>query len=53
LGLWLILCISVGFMWLPRTKPELSSIVLAIGLLTLPVAPLATAPLALAWNRHR
>jgi len=53
LGLWLILCISVGFMWLSRTTPDLSSIMLAMGLLTLPVAPLATAPLALAWNRHR
>ncbi|MDT8303649.1 MAG: hypothetical protein RQ760_19365 [Sedimentisphaerales bacterium] len=53
LGLWLILCISIGFMWLTRDKPEPSSIVLVMGLLTLPVAPLATAPLALAWNRHR
>jgi hypothetical protein len=53
LGLWLILCISVGFMWLTRSDPELSSIALAMGLLALPVAPLATAPLALAWNRHR
>ena len=53
LVLWLILCILVGFVWLSRTKPELSSIVLAMGLLALPVAPLATAPLALAWNRHR
>jgi len=53
LGLWLILCVSVGFMWLTRSDPELSSIVLAAGLLAVPVAPLATAPLALAWNRHR
>jgi hypothetical protein len=53
LGLWLILCISVGYMWLTRSDPELSSIILAMGLLALPVAPLATAPLALAWNRHR
>lgn len=53
LGLWLILCISIGFMWLTRTEPGLSSVVLAMGLLALPVAPLATAPLALAWNRHR
>jgi hypothetical protein len=52
-GLWLVLCISVGFIWLPGKEPELSSIVLVAGLLTLPVAPLATAPLALAWNRHR
>jgi hypothetical protein len=53
LGLWVVLCISVGFIWLTRSNPELSSIVLAAGLLALPVAPLATAPLALAWNRHR
>ena len=53
LGVWLMLCISVGFMLFPGKGPELSSIVLAMGLLMLPVAPLATAPLALAWNRHR
>ena len=53
LGLWLILCICIGFMWLTRSEPELSSIVLVMGLLALPVLPLATAPLALAWNRHR
>jgi hypothetical protein len=52
-GLWFVLWISVGFMWPKRSDPELSSIVLAMGLLALPVAPLATAPLALAWNRHR
>ena len=53
LGLWLILCISVGLMWLSRAEPGLSTIVLVMGLLSLSVAPLATAPLALAWNRHR
>jgi len=53
LGLWLMLCISIGFMWLTRSEPGLSSIVLAAGLLALPVVPLATTPLALAWNRHR
>jgi hypothetical protein len=53
LGLWLMLCICMGFMWLRRSQPELSSIVLVMGLLAMPVAPLATAPLALAWNRHR
>lgn len=53
LGLWLTLCISIGYMWLTRSDPGLSSIVLAMGLLALLVAPLATAPLALAWNRHR
>ncbi len=53
LGLWLLLCCSVRLTWLPRDDPGPSTIVLAMGLLALPVAPLATAPLALAWNRHR
>jgi hypothetical protein len=52
-ALWIILCILVGLLWLPRDKPGLSTIVLVMGLLALPAAPLATAPLALAWNRHR
>lgn len=53
LGLWLLLCISVGSAWLPFDDPKASTIVLVTGLLALAVAPLATAPLALAWNRHR
>jgi hypothetical protein len=53
LGLWLILCISIGSAWLPFDEPKTSTIVLVAGLLALSVAPLATAPLALAWNRHR
>ncbi|MEA3227244.1 MAG: hypothetical protein U9Q07_14945, partial [Planctomycetota bacterium] len=53
LVLWLMLCFSVGWPWLPRDDPGPSTIVLVMGLLALPVAPLATAPLALAWNRHR
>ncbi len=52
-ALWIILCISVGLLWLPRDEPGLSTIALLIGVLALPAAPLATAPLALAWNRHR
>jgi hypothetical protein len=52
-GLWLLLCLSVGWVWLSRDEPGLSTIVLVMGLLALAVAPLATAPLALAWNRHR
>jgi hypothetical protein len=53
LGLWLLLCISVGWAWLPNDDPKTSTMVLVAGLLALSVAPLATAPLALAWNRHR
>ncbi|UCG49864.1 MAG: hypothetical protein JSU94_08780, partial [Phycisphaerales bacterium] len=53
LGLWIMLCISIGWAWLPRDDPKPAFIVLAMGLLALAVAPLATAPLALAWNRHR
>ena len=52
-GLWFLLCLSVGWAWLAADKPGLSTIVLVMGLLALAVAPLATAPLALAWNRHR
>jgi hypothetical protein len=52
-AIWLMLCICVGSAWLPRDDPRLSTIVLVTGLLALAVAPLATAPLALAWNRHR
>jgi len=52
-ALWLLLCICVGSVWLPRDNPAPSAIVLAMGLLALPAAPLAAAPLALAWNRHR
>ncbi|KPK43568.1 MAG: hypothetical protein AMJ65_05450 [Phycisphaerae bacterium SG8_4] len=52
-GLWLLLCLAVGWVWLPRDEPGLPTIVLVMGLLALAVAPLATAPLALAWNRHR
>lgn len=53
LALWLLLCISIGWAWIPRDEPRPALIVLAMGLLALAVAPLATAPLALAWNRHR
>ena len=52
-ALWIILCILVGLLWLPKAEPGLSTIALLIGLLALPAAPLATVPLALAWNRHR
>jgi hypothetical protein len=53
LGLWLMLCFSIGWAWIPRDAPHPAFMVLAMGLFALTVAPLATAPLALAWNRHR
>ena len=59
-GLWLTLCAIVGFYflytdfaWLSKITAKPSFIILGVGMLTLPSAPLATAPLALAWNRHR
>lgn len=63
--LWLTLCAIVGFYiwhtdsaalepaWLSKIIAKPSFIILGLGLLALPSAPLATAPLALAWNRHR
>jgi hypothetical protein len=53
---WLLLC---GFVWFALAPSHPSSPLswlawpLVPGLLALCVSPLATAPLALAWNRHR
>jgi hypothetical protein len=50
-GTWLLLCAIVAVAMWPWTP--ISAIVLMCGMLALSVAPVAAAPLALAWNRHR
>ncbi len=54
LAIWLLL--SGGFIAtaiLPRGPGTPLVIVLFLGLFSLPIAPVATAPIALWWNRHR
>ena len=50
---WLALCGLAGSVSLLLGSLEPASLVLLAGLLALPLAPLAAAPLALSWNRHR
>lgn len=55
---WLLLCTVLVIVWqiIPTPNPAPYGWLawpLLPGLLALPFAPLATAPLALAWNRHR
>jgi hypothetical protein len=54
---WMALCaiflIAVPEARAGRDMPSMLACAAVLGLLTLPVAPLAAAPLALAWNRHR
>jgi len=52
-GLWLILALCAAGLLVRSHKPEPVPLSLLIGLMALPVAPLALAPLALSWNRHR
>jgi drug/metabolite transporter (DMT)-like permease len=52
-ALWIALCTLVVLEWHRHPERPLSSYVLVVGLLALAVAPLAAAPLAVAWNRHR
>ncbi len=59
---WLLLCMIWAVVWSLTTHPQAVSrpvllhwlaLPLLPGLLSLVLAPLATTPLALAWNRHR
>jgi len=50
---WLTLCGLAWSVCLLASYREPAPVFCAAGLLTLPLAPLATCPLALAWNRHR
>ena len=64
-GAWVVLCAGLGWgCWTMLASAreaggskamilEPASIALWLGILALPLAPLAAAPLALAWNRHR
>ena len=53
LGVWVVLSGLIAFDWTRHPERPLSQVVLFTGLASLVVAPLATAPLALAWNRNR
>jgi hypothetical protein len=52
-AMWAAGC-TLGVMMLPMTQESpLVAYLLGAGFLALAVAPLAAAPLAVAWNRHR
>jgi hypothetical protein len=53
LALWVIFCLIGVHGDIVKLNGPTSNLILVLGLLTWPVAPLALAPLALAWNRHR
>jgi hypothetical protein len=53
LSVWAALCTVVTMVWGSHSTERLPLLVCVEGLLALSVAPLATAPLALAWNRTR
>jgi hypothetical protein len=50
---WIALCSLSVLFWSPFTVERFALGVLIAGLLALSVAPVATAPMALAWNRTR
>ncbi len=50
---WIVLCSLGALLWPPLAVERFALYVLIAGLLALSVAPLATAPLAIAWNRTR
>jgi len=52
-ALWCTFCALVIVEWALHPERQLPDYLLVAGLLALTVAPLAAAPLALAWNRHR
>jgi hypothetical protein len=55
-SLWLILAVCTVGLWLrfrEPSEPRFFPLFLLMVLAALPVAPLALAPLALSWNRHR
>jgi len=56
-GLWLILVVCAASLYVrfhvPLEPVSVSLLLFLIGLMALSVAPLALAPLALSWNRHR
>jgi hypothetical protein len=50
---WAALCTLLGFVWRIHSAPGLAILVFVAGIFALSVAPLASAPLALTWNRNR
>jgi hypothetical protein len=52
-GVWIGLCALAAVFWAPNSAERITVYILIAGILALSVAPLATAPLALAWNRTR
>jgi hypothetical protein len=52
-GTWGVLAVLVAIAWQQEAGATLSGLTLLLGLTALTVAPLAAAPLALAWNRNR
>ncbi len=50
---WGALCILAALIWLPSSLERLAVYIGVMGILALSVAPIGTAPLALAWNRTR
>lgn len=52
-SVWGMLCALVAIYGISHPEEGLSAYISAAGILTLAVSPLATAPLALAWNRNR
>ena len=50
---WIVLCSLGALFWPPLAVERFALYALIAGLLALSVAPLATAPLAIAWNRTR
>jgi hypothetical protein len=52
-GLYLLLWAFMAYVHLPKVTLTSLRLCVYAGLLALPVAPLALAPIALAWNRHR
>jgi hypothetical protein len=52
-GVWAVAAVLLVLQWPLKEEPQLSAYPLFAGVLALAVAPLAAAPLALSWNRHR
>jgi hypothetical protein len=52
-AIWVAGSLIIATNWLPHSVAAISQLIFVIGALALAVAPFASTPLALAWNRHR
>jgi hypothetical protein len=52
-SIWVVLTAILALAWTRSLPMPISAMLLLVGLAALAVAPLATTPLALAWNRNR